>query len=98
MGPPFTDFFWAPPKALPPPGKIPAGAHGVTSTQQRLKSDPNRKRLFHPILIRFGFTFGTSCANLGSESWIRLRVTGGVHFHNVNGRSFRLKVGTTEQI
>ena len=22
----------------------------------------------------------------------------GVHFHNVNGRSFRLKVGTTEQI
>ena len=69
--------------------------NSVTSAQQRLNSDPNRKRLFHPILIRFGFTFGTSCANVGSESWIRLRVAGGVHFHNVNGRSFRLKVGTT---
>ena len=26
-GPPFTDFLGAPPKGLPPPGKIPAGAH-----------------------------------------------------------------------
>ena len=48
MGPPPSQIFWGPPKGLPPPGKIPAGAH---APEYKPEPEPEANPLFKITLL-----------------------------------------------